>query len=268
MKRRQSASPANTDSVYEQISLDRILDPERPLRSDLSPESVEDLVVSIRQVGIIEPLVVARKGKNYELIAGHRRLVAAEIAGLATAPCIIKEVKGLEAEILKLHENIARNDINPIDWANHLAYLKSHYELSIAKLSEILGVSDAWVSQHLDILNYPPELRSALRNDQIAFTAARELNLIKDSRKKRQYVEYAVKGGVSPSLAARWRKEANLPSYQTVSTQETPDQQQVGSENLTNEMTCPICGEVIPIEEAITLTVHHKCRPLPTNQSQ
>ena len=111
------------------IPLDRIFDPEKPLRSDLSPESVADLVESIKKVGIIEPLIVATKDDGFEIIAGHRRLVAAEIAGLVEAPCLIVEAQGMDKEILKLHENLARAEINPIDWAIHLDYLKKQSNL-------------------------------------------------------------------------------------------------------------------------------------------
>ena len=148
---------------YQILPLDKITDPEMPLRSDLSPESVEDLVISIKQVGIIEPLVVAKRGELFEVIAGHRRLLAATIAGVATAPCLVTEVEGMTLEILKIHENIARSEINPIDWAKHLDYLKSQYNLSIAKLAELTGMSEPWVDQHLAILKYSPEL---LMSDQ------------------------------------------------------------------------------------------------------
>ena len=102
-------------SKFELIPLDRIKDPERPMRADLTPESVDELVFSIRDVGIIQPLVVSASGDNYEVIAGHRRLLAASVAGLTEAPCIIVDTKGLDREVMKMHENIAREDINPID---------------------------------------------------------------------------------------------------------------------------------------------------------
>ena len=98
-------------SKHKTIVLDRIKDPAAPLRSDLSHEAVNDLVQSIKQVGIIEPLVVRKKGDDFEVIAGHRRLVAAGIAGLTEVPCIIVKASDEQAEVLKLHENLNRNDI-------------------------------------------------------------------------------------------------------------------------------------------------------------
>ena len=246
---------------YKTVALDRIIDPERPLRSDLSPESVEDLAASIKRVGIIEPLIVRKQGDDFEIIAGHRRLLAADLAGLTMAPCIIVDVDEIKAEVMKLHENLAREEISAIDWANHLTYLKQQYQLDTAKLAELVGMSEAWIQQHLAILNYPDYLKTALTTGALSFTSARELSAIKDDRKRQQYVEYAVKGGVTPNLAAQWRREANL---------DTLTQQQPPTANPTlptpepvvaTVMICPVCGKAVPLEEAKTLTIHSRCSP-------
>ena len=247
-------------SRYQTIPLDKIIDPEQPLRSDLSPESVEDLVHSISQVGIIEPLVVSKKGELFEVIAGHRRLLAATIAGVATAPCMVTETSGIDLEVLKMHENIARSEINPIDWAKHLDYLKSQYNLSSAKLSEITGMSDSWVDQHLAILKYPPEILDALASGGMAFSSARELAQIKDDAKRKMHVEYAVKGGVTPALAAKWRREANL----TTLPQPSVNTEDISSQNnpvTSTGSSCPVCGDEVQIADSLTITIHHWCRP-------
>jgi len=250
------------NALYEILPLDKILDPTRPLRNDLSPESVVDLVASIKQIGIIEPLVVCRSGDSFEVIAGHRRLMAAEVAGLALVPCLITEVTGIEAEILKLHENIARAEINPIDWAKHLHYLKSQYGLTTAKLAELLGMSPDWVAQHLAILQYPEELLEALATDKIAFSAARELVQIKDQAKRKMHVDYAVRGGVSPALAAKWRREANLESLPQTAVAASTEGEGVFGSLVLPDMICPVCNDVIPMQEAVTMTVHISCRPV------
>ena len=243
------------------IPTDRIKDPERPLRSNLTPESVDDLIFSIKEVGIIQPLVVCESGGGYELIAGHRRLLAAEVIHLNEVPCIVAEVKEMDKELLKLHENIGRQDINPLDWANHLDYLKTHYNLTIASLAKQLGFSETWVAEHLAILNYPPEVVTAIQEGTLAFSAARELAKIKDVVKRGVYVRAAVKGGVSPALAVRWKMEANREPMR----QEIPQGEQVsGSDEAQNQPDlpiCPVCSVPVPLEDIVTLQVHRACQP-------
>jgi len=246
---------------YKQIPLDRIKDPERPLREDLSPESVQDLVASIKKVGVIEPIVVRETKEGIELVAGHRRLMAAEIAGLTEIPCIVVKAEGMEVEVLRLHENIVRDKISPIDWANHLHHLKSQYNLESAKIAELLGMSEAWVSQHLQILDYPTPLVEALKADKISFSAARELAQIRDPQKRESYIGHAIRGGITPALAIRWRKEANREPIAPNSTPPADQGTPPTEPQPTHEPVCPICGEAIPPAEAVTLTVHNRCQP-------
>ena len=247
--------------IIKILPTDRVKDPERPMRSNLTPESVDDLVFSISEVGIIQPLIVCESGEGYELIAGHRRLMAAEVLQLTEVPCIVVEAKDLDKELLKMHENIGRADINPIDWANHLDYLKKQYGLTSAKLAEMIGFSESWVSEHLEILNYPEEVLIAIRNGTLSFSAARELAKIKDKVKREIYVRAAVRGGVTPSMAVRWKLEANRVESKQSEVTETPERQEDQSDPEPILPQCPVCGKPIPFNEIISLQVHSSCQP-------
>lgn len=243
------------------IPTDRIKDPERPLRTNLTPESVDDLIFSIKEVGIIQPLIVCQSDNGYELIAGHRRLLAAEIVHLNEVPCIVVDAKDLDKEVLKMHENIGRQDINPIDWANQLDYLKQQYKLSNAKLAEMIGFSEAWISEHLEILNYPVEVLQAIQKGTLAFSAARELAKIKDPIRRGVYVNAAVRGGVTPAMAVRWKLEANREPMRQEDSQTTEEMEANQSTPQPVEPQCPVCGKPIPFTDIITLQVHTKCQP-------
>ena len=248
---------------YKLLPADLVKDPARPLRSNLTPESVNELVESIRQVGIIEPLIVNQTGKTFEVIAGHRRLLAAEIAGLTSIPAIIIEAKGIDAEILKVHENLARQSINAVDWANHLAYLQDTYKLTNDKLAEMLGMSISWIGQHLEILHWAPEMIEAVRAGKLSFSSGRHLAGITDDNKRRVYTDSAIKGGITPALANRWKLEANTPAIQYPDIDRAPDAS--SNSPLPPEINpdCPVCGLPVPLSELVTISIHHQCRPAP-----
>lgn len=246
---------------YKILSLDRLRDPSLPIREDITPEGVSDLVESIREVGILEPLLVRQDGNMFEVVAGHRRFFAAQLLHLTEAPVLIIDVNETEAETLKLHENTAREDVSPLAWAKYLLRLKQQLNLDTDKISQLLRKSTAWISQHLAILDYPANLRAALDRGEIAFTSARELASIKDPKTREVYIDHAIRGGVTPALAARWRKQANSkPPRQTTSEPISPPQPPSEPE-LTPLRVCPVCSETIDPLDELAIVIHDKCQP-------
>lgn len=259
MEQRNIPLPPPPKTEFATISLDLIDDPARPIRHDLSPESVEDLVVSMRQVGIIEPLVVKPVGERYEVIAGHRRLVAAGIAGLVEAPCYIVLVTNEQGEMLKIHENLYRADVRPSDEADHFKYLIQHHKLSPVRLAKLIGKSEGYVNDRLAIFNYPPELRQALDLGQIKFSVAREFGRMEDVGKMREYLHYAIRSGITPALARQWVMDwrRSLTDAQRVDDEVIV----AGGEVPVVEhfSTCIYCNRSIKLSEANVVYIHDDC---------
>lgn len=251
--------PPSPEADFKIISLDLIDDPERPIRHDLSPESVEDLVLSIRQVGIIEPLVVKPKGKRYEVIAGHRRLVAAGIANLAQVPCYIVSVTNEQGELLKIHENLYRANVRPSDEAEHFKYLIQSHKLSPVRIAKLIGKSESYVTERLAIFNYPPELRFALDNNQIKYSVAREFARMEDVGKMREYLHYAIRNGITPALARQWvidwRRSTTGPSAGEVEVVVEGGE----APKIESFSTCIYCQKPIKLNEANVVYIHDNC---------
>jgi ParB family chromosome partitioning protein len=244
---------------FEVISIDLIDDPKNPIRTDLSPETLQELIASIRQFGIIEPLVVKRVKERFEVIAGHRRLVAAGHADLIQVPCYIFNVPEEEAEFVKIHENMYREEINPSDQAEHFSYLIQHFKLSPAKIAKLIGKSETFVSERLQILSYPEELREALDLGKIKYSVAREFYRLKDIDKLREYLNYAIRSGIVPSLAKQWvedfnkqQQPASLPTIQGDEQTEIPHYQE-------QQTTCVYCTETVPLSAAEIVYIHPIC---------
>lgn len=201
-----SAKPTTKleDSPYQVIALDLIDDPEAPMRSDLTPASVEDLVMSIKQVGIIEPIIVKPNKGRFEVIAGHRRTFAARIAKLVDVPCYIRNASADETEMLKIHENLYRADIKPADEAKHFEYLIKKRNMSPSQIAQLIGKSLSYVTDRIDILSYPPFLLEAMNNGEISFSVAREFIKFDDDKQMMQAVYFAKRGGMTQEMARKW----------------------------------------------------------------
>ena len=137
-------------------------------RKDFSRESLAELVESIKQYGIIQPLIVTQKNDQYELIAGERRLRAAQIIGLEKVPVIVRDAEEQEKLELALIENIQRTDLNPVELA--LAYRKliDEFNLSQEEMAKRVGKARSSVTNTLRVLNLPEEIRLALMDRRIS----------------------------------------------------------------------------------------------------
>jgi len=159
-------SEADKDQVL-QISLDRIqVNPMQP-RRNFNEHQLNELIESIKQYGIIQPLIVTQKNGDYELIAGERRLRAAKILNLATVPVIIRQADEQQKLEVALVENLQREDLNAIEAA--LAYRKliDEFNLNQEELAIRLGKSRPVITNTLRLLNLPEEIQAALIDGRI-----------------------------------------------------------------------------------------------------
>ncbi len=242
-----------------EISLDLIDNPAKAMRQALTPESVEDLTRSIRQFGVLQPILVRKKDGRFEIIAGHRRYTAAGLAGLAKIPCVVANLSADMADIAKIHENIYRADVNPTDEASYLDYLVKTYKLSTQKLAEQIGKSPSYVLDRLAILSYPEELKDALARGQIKLTVARIFARITDPKHLAFCLKYAITSGITPRLAENWYndwKRQNKGEFEEV--------KEVASSPYTDDtlptlVNCLICPEDLPMMYARIAYFHEDC---------
>jgi ParB family chromosome partitioning protein len=160
----------------EQLDIDLIApNPEQP-RTNFEPEKLRELSDSIREHGIIQPLVVSRdEDGGYRLIAGERRLQAARLAGLETVPVVIREAADHELLELALIENIQRADLNPVEEAMAYRRLVEEYGLTQEEVARRVGKNRATVANALRLLQLESEIRRSLVAGEITEGHARAL---------------------------------------------------------------------------------------------
>jgi len=147
-------------------------------RGSIQPETLVDLVDSIREHGIIEPLVVAKTPAGYQIIAGERRWRASRLAGLKTVPCLVKETTPQGMLEMAIVENVQRVDLNAIERAQAFIRLMEEFHLSNAEIAKRVGKSPAYVSNSIRLLSLPDALKDGLISGQITEGHARALAAI------------------------------------------------------------------------------------------
>lgn len=170
------------DDQIVKISVDELQSNPLQPRGVISPESIVDLVDSIRQHGILEPLVVAATPAGYQIIAGERRWRASKIAGLKDIPCIVRETTPRGMLEMAIVENIQRIDLNPVERAKAFQRLVDEFMLSTSEIAKRIGKSQAYVSNSLRLLTLPDAVKDGILSGIITEGHARALAAIVDAR--------------------------------------------------------------------------------------
>lgn len=166
-------------------------------RGSITSDSVEDLAKSIKDHGILEPLVVAKTPVGYQIIAGERRWRAAKLAGLSHVPATVKKTSRKGMLEMAIVENVQRSDLNPMDRARAFERLQAEFGLTSAQIAERVAKSTAYVSNTLRLLTLPDTLKDGVIDGDISEGHARALAQIKDNQAMIDAYHSVVKQGSS-----------------------------------------------------------------------
>jgi len=187
----------DSKSKFNFISLDSIEVGDQP-RKNFDEESLRELSESIKQVGILQPLLVVRHNNGYKLIAGERRWKAAKMAGLREVPAIILDNSSeLNLRAIQLIENLQRQDLNPIEEAKAFQDLIKNHSLTHEKLAEILGKSRAYVSNALRLLNLEASVLELVAKGLISVGHAKVLVSVSNSVAQKSLAKKILSAGLS-----------------------------------------------------------------------
>jgi ParB family chromosome partitioning protein len=177
---------AETQAGAAEIPVARVSpNPHQP-RQSIAEESLAELAASIREHGVIQPLVVTQSGDEYQLIAGERRWRAAQLAGLTTIPAIIKESTPQQMLELALVENVQRADLNPLEEAGAYRQLMDDFGLTQEEVAARVGKSRTAVANIVRLLRLPDDVKAALAADRISEGHARALLALPTAQLQRQ----------------------------------------------------------------------------------
>lgn len=244
----------------KKIALALIDDPRDAVRTHMDQEALADLVESIRAHGLIQPIVVKPVNGRYEVVAGHRRTAAHRALGYAEIEAIVRDYTEAQAESTKLHENLFRENVNPVDEATFLARYIKNTSASVEDIAKMLHRTVDWVEGRLEILLYPDYMINEIYAGKIALGVARYLAQIPNEQIKKEYTRFAALQGINIITAKRWLSSAkgntlpanpaNLPEGQDY--YETPARAFITK--------CAICQQNDEIVKMESDLVHPDCR--------
>ncbi len=179
-------------------------------RNKIKPADIEELAASIKEHGILEPLVIAETPAGYQIIAGERRWRAAQLAGLTKVPVVIKKVTPRQMLEMALIENVQRSDLNPLERAQAFQQLLREFNLTVGDVATRISKSGSYVSNSLKLLQLPDAIKDGISGGLITEGHARALAGISDPKAMIDaYKQLLVsKGSVreAEEIARMWRE--------------------------------------------------------------
>ena len=247
---------------FREVPLVLIDEPALPSRSAMDEEKLDELARSIREIGLQQPIILARVGERFEVVAGHRRRIASGRAGLIAVPSIVYPSRTDALDAVQFAENRHREELNPADealWFTEL--LEQKCSGDIEQLCGLVGETLNYVNGRLELFSGDPDVFGALREGRIRIGVAHELNKCPDAHYRRYYLDCAVRGGATIGTVAGWiaewrtlfgseRPSAPAPSVTPVIVPQ-PSQ---------DPHRCYVCGKSDPRFIPETILVHTHCK--------
>lgn len=166
-------------------------------RNEFDTQSLEELTKSIKEKGILQPVLVRKQGDVYELIAGERRYRAANLLNLKEIPAIVRNVDDRDSLELALIENIQRENLNVIEEAHAYQYLIDKFSMTQEELSDVLGKARATVANILRLLKLPKEIQEEIKKGRISYAHGRALLEVQDVNQQRKLLQDIISKGLS-----------------------------------------------------------------------
>lgn len=203
---------ARTPTAVRELPLDKVVpNPSQP-RMTWHEETLQELAASIKEHGVLQPILVRPSGDQYEIIAGERRWRAAQMAGLHNVPAVIRQVPDEAAVAMSLIENIQRENLNPLEEARALDRLIREFEMTHQTAADAVGRSRAAVSNLLRLLELADDVKQLVEHRQLEMGHARALLGLTAARQQSEVAQLVAKKGLSVrETEALVRRLANPP---------------------------------------------------------
>lgn len=184
--------------------------PDQP-RKNFDPTAIKELATSIKEYGVIQPIILKKNGNRYIIVAGERRFRASKLAGLKYIPAIVRDYSENQVKEIALLENIQREDLNPIETARAMKELLTIYGWTQEVLADKLGKSRPVVANYVRLLSLQPEVIKMIESGKLSAGHARSLVVVEDPRVQVKLAEQAVNKKITVRDMEKAVKDVNNP---------------------------------------------------------
>lgn len=246
----------------KEIDIELIDDPVNDIRENLNMQGVEELAISIENTGLINPITVFRNRSRYEVVVGHRRLIAHKIAKMETITAIVTEIDPEKIDVMKLDENVFREEVSPVMIAKYIYRIMGEKGLTTMEIARYFGKTPQWANTMLRLLDIDEYTQEAINAGEISYTGALELQKIKDERTRSSLTQAAVKGGAHTRVIKNWVNDYRSEiDYKEKRAAEQPENGVVPEER-EYKRKCICCNELKESETIIIVEVCPECYPI------
>jgi len=252
------------NQVYE-VPIDLIDPPKEATRQSMDEEGLHQLAESIKTAGLVNPVLLRKTGQRYEIIAGHRRLVAHQMLNRLTIKAIIENLDAEAATRAKVHENLCREDVNPVDEAIFIAQAMEDLKMSSAEFAGYIKRNRAYVKRRLALLDYQDDLRTAVKHNGVPLNVARYLSQITDSITRKMYINYAIDSGVTARTARYWLQQYLATGVPNEIRVPPPSEPGESLERRTPQVHCELCSVKDDVTNMVLMYAHRSCRDIIQN---
>ena len=244
------------ENTTKYISLDLVDAPKIAMRTNVDGDDMEDLTASMREIGLLEPIVVRAVGERYEVIAGHRRTRAAKHLRWPVIEAKILVANDDEVFVMRLAENLSRHDVDPVDEATFIGEIMLEKKMEATQVAALLKRRVEWVEERLEVFGMPDYLQAFVKQKRIPLGAALWINRIGNENTRLHYAHWAGQHGASVRGAKYWYDMWKArPDSSTFDLEKVT----VEGENIPREkptVTCSACGKPCLMEIAQNVWIH------------
>lgn len=214
---------ADTENTVQYIDINDIKPNRNQPRKNFDAEGIRELAESIKEHGIIQPLIVRKSDTGYELVAGERRWRAARDADISKVPCIVREFTDEENALIAIIENMQREDLDPIEEAEGLETMMKEYGLTQEEVSRSVGKSRPYITNSLRLLKLPQDIKEKISEGLISAGHARALLAVKTKALQEQICQKIVRDGLSVRETEKLVKDGGKAKRKVAKSRKDPD---------------------------------------------